>query len=272
MPYSRNPIDGERTYFETEGADGPAVVLMGGFLDSIDVVRETRLAHAVSAAGMRSILVDHRGLGRSAKPTDPAAYAMGVRVEDVTAVLDAAGVERAHFIGTSWGARLGFGAVEHAPGRLRSLVVGGQQPYAWPDSPLTRAVTEGLLAARTGGMEALVRAFEAHWDIEIPERLRSRYLSNDAVALEAAWTRVIAEGSISADLRSWQIPCFIFMGAGDVDFMEGARRAANEIPDSRFFEVPAADHFGAHIDQDERLLDEVVRWMRDADGRPPDGT
>jgi hypothetical protein len=53
----------------------------------------------------------------------------------------------------SWGGRLGFGIGELAPQRVLSLVIGGQQPYRWPDSPLTRLVTDGLIEAQTQGME-----------------------------------------------------------------------------------------------------------------------
>lgn len=93
------------------------------------------------------MFADHRGLGRSEKPHDPAAYAMARRAGDARAVLDALGIERAHFAVLSWGARLNFGIGEHAPERILSLVCAGQQPYAWPDTPLTRAVVAGLAAA-----------------------------------------------------------------------------------------------------------------------------
>ena len=91
-------------------------------------------------AEFRLIYADHRGHGRSDKPHDPSAYAMPLRVADAVAVLDRLGIERAHFIGRSWGGRLCFGVGEHAPERGRSLVIGGNQPYAWPDRQLNRLV------------------------------------------------------------------------------------------------------------------------------------
>jgi 3-oxoadipate enol-lactonase len=50
------------------------------------------------------------------------AYATSLRVADAVAVLDELGIERAHFIGTSYGGRLGFGIGEHAPEPVLSLV------------------------------------------------------------------------------------------------------------------------------------------------------
>jgi pimeloyl-ACP methyl ester carboxylesterase len=60
-------------------------------------VRESKLAQALPPDEFRLIYVDHRGLGRSDRPHDAAAYAMPLRVGDAVAVLDELGIERAHF-------------------------------------------------------------------------------------------------------------------------------------------------------------------------------
>ena len=222
MPRSRNRLDGRRVYFEDEGGDGVPVAFHGGFLDSVADVREPNIAQALPAGEFRRIYIDHRGLGASDKPHDPAAYAMEVRVGTL-GVLDELAIERAHFIGMSWGGRLGFGVGEHAD-RVLSLVIGGQQPYEWPDSPLTQAVSHGLAAARTKGAEAVVEALEAFWDFRFPDERRARWVANDAAALEAAWTMALSEGPVSHKLLAWQVPCLIFMGAADNDFLEQASK------------------------------------------------
>ena len=94
MPYATNSLDGTRVYFEDDGGDGGPVVFHGGFLDSIDEVRESRIALALPAE-FRLIYVDHRGLGLSDKPHDPESYSMPLRVADATAVLDELEIERA---------------------------------------------------------------------------------------------------------------------------------------------------------------------------------
>jgi pimeloyl-ACP methyl ester carboxylesterase len=263
MPYATNRQDGTRVYFEDEGGDGAPVVLHGGFLDSVADLRESEIAEALSVGEFRLIYVDHRGLGRSDKPYDAAAYAMPIRVADPVAVLDETGIERAHFIGKSWGGRLCFGIGEHAPERVCSLVIGGQQPNAWPDSPLVRLVTEALGNSRAeGSMEPLVRAFEDFWGVRFPDPQRARWLANDPAALEAAWSAAMADGPISADLGRWQIPCLIFIGAADADFLEGARRAAEEIPDAELLVLEEADHYAAHMSQDEIVIDAALRTLR----------
>lgn len=262
MPYATNALDGSQVYFEDDGGAGAAVVLHGGFLDAVDDLRDSTVARALPGDEFRRIYVDHRGLGRSDKPHNPAAYAMPYRVADAVAVLDDLRIERAHFIGTSWGGRLCFGIGEHAPGRTLSLVIGGQQPYAWPDSPLTRSVTQGLIAARTAGMEALVTALEEAWGVPFPAARRARWLDNDPAALDAAWTAALWEGPISDDLTSWRIPCLIFIGAADTDFLDQARQAAAEIPGAEFMSLVGLDHYGAHTDQGDRLLEAILRTLR----------
>jgi pimeloyl-ACP methyl ester carboxylesterase len=264
MPYATNRLDRTRVYFEDDAGGGAAVVLHGGLLDSVDDVRESKLAQALPPDEFRLIYVDHRGLGRSQRPHDSKAYAMSLRAADAVAVLDQLAIERAHFIGMSWGGRLGFAIGEHKPERVLSLVIGGQQPYAWPDSPLTRVVTDGLAASQTEGMEALVQAFESFWDVRFPDRQRSRWLDNDPAALQAAWSTALAEGAVAEDLRAWQIPCLIFIGAGDADFLDQARRAADEIPNAEIIVLDEADHYAAHIDQDETVLGAVLRTLRRA--------
>jgi pimeloyl-ACP methyl ester carboxylesterase len=146
---------------------------------------------------------------------------------------------------------------------VRSLVIGGNQPYAWPESAIARTVGEALAAARDqASMEPLVRAFEASWDIEFSRPQRERLLENDPLALDAAWTAAMAEGAISADLRRWRIPCLIFIGAADGDFLEGARRAAEEIPDAELLLLGGADHYAAHMSQDDVLIEAVLSTLR----------
>lgn len=262
MPYARNPADNSRIYFDDDGGSGTPVVFHGGFGEPIDLVRDSQLAGSVPAHEFRHIYVDHRGHGRSDKPHDPEAYAMALRAGDAVAVLDELDVGRSHFIGMSWGGRLGFGIGEHAPERVLSLVIGGQQPYRWPDSPLVRVVTEGLAAARREeSMLPLLEAFEEFWGITFPDERRQQVLANDPVALQAAWQAAMDEEPISDDLGSWDVPCLIIIGEGDVDFLEQAQQAAEEIPTAEFISMVESDHYTAHTQQPEDVVKAVLRTL-----------
>lgn len=266
MPYARNTLDASRVYFEDEGGEGAPVVFHGGLLDTVDLVRASPIAEALSALSdeFRLIYVDHRGIGRSDKPHDVDAYAMPLRVADAVAVLDELGVERAHFIGTSYGGRLGFGIGEHAPERVLSLVIGGQQPYAVdPNIPVARAITKGVAAAQEEGMEAFVQALETAFGSRAPDAQRTVYLDNDSAAIAAMCKVMLDEGAIATDLGSWPIPCLIFIGARDADFHDQARRAADEIPSGKFISLEGLDHLGAHWAHDV-VIPAVLRTLRAA--------
>ena len=264
VPFATNPRDASRVYFEDDGGSGSPVVVLGGFLDPVELVRATPIARALRGLTeeFRLVFIDHRGHGRSDKPHDPHAYAMPLRVADVVAVLDELDLLRAHFVGISWGGRLCFGLGEHAPERVRSLVIIGQQPYAIdPGGPLARVVGEALVASKEQGIGALVLAFEAIAG-RYPESVREAYLANDAAAMRAAFEAAMAEGAVSENLKAWRTRCLICVAEDDVDFFEQARRAAAEIPDADFVSIEGTDHLGVDTARADPVLPAVLRTLR----------
>lgn len=260
MPFAINPVDGARTYFEDDGGSGPSVVFFAGLADPLAYCRTSGLARALSAH-TRLIFADHRGHGRSDKPHDVAAYALPLRVADVVAVLDALHIGQAHFVGFSWGARLGFAMGEHAPQRVASLVLCGNQPYAWePDWPLIRAASDAIAAGIREGMEGFARSLESYTGEPLGEPARSWVLDNDPAALDAAWRSALTEGPISRDLSAWRVPCLIYAGTGD-DMHDSARRAAAAIPGAIFVSVPGHTHMTADREV-ERILPHVLALLR----------
>jgi pimeloyl-ACP methyl ester carboxylesterase len=105
-------MDGIRTYFETDRGYGTPAALYTGLNQPLDASRASGIAAAL-ADRFRLVFADHRGHGRSDKPHEVEDYHLRTRVADATALLDGLGIERAHFIGFSWGARLGFAIGEH---------------------------------------------------------------------------------------------------------------------------------------------------------------
>jgi pimeloyl-ACP methyl ester carboxylesterase len=261
MPYATNPIDHVRTFFDDSGGDGHPVLIYPGFTDPLEYAKASPLAQALQE-DFRLIFADHRGQGRSDKPHDVASYALTTRVADAVAVLDALGIPRAHYIGFSLGARLGFAIGEHAPERLLSLVLCGNQPYEWPDGPMLRAVSAAVAAGRDRGMVALVETWESAIGERFPEPGRTWMLENDPLALDAMLRSSLAEGPISEDLAKWKVPCLIYAGAED-EMHDNAARAGEEIPGAVFVSLPGHTHFSAERVADE-LLPHVVELFRSA--------
>src|SRR5689334_23028383 len=91
--------------YEVTG-DGPPVILLHGFPDSGRLWR--RQVPALAEAGLKAIVPDMRGYGRSDKPPAVEAYAIPALVGDVLAVLADVGAERAHVVGHDWGAAVAW--------------------------------------------------------------------------------------------------------------------------------------------------------------------
>lgn len=262
MPYSTNPTDGVRTYFEDTGGDRQPVLVYPGFTDPLEYARSSPLTQGLRDE-FRLVFADHRGHGRSDKPHDVSSYALTTRVADAVAVLDELGIGRAHYLGFSWGARLGFAIGEHAPDRVRSLVLCGNQPYAWPlDGPLFRGIRDAVTAGKARGMTAFVETWESSIGERFSEPERSWILENDPFALDAALGSIRAEGTVSPDLTRWRVPCLIYAGEDD-EMHANAARAASEIPNATFVSLPGHTHFSAERVVGE-LLPHVVELFRAA--------
>jgi pimeloyl-ACP methyl ester carboxylesterase len=249
MPFAINPIDKCRIYFIDEGGSQPPVVFLAGLGGTAEAFRDWGIAKGLEGF-CRRIFIEHRGHGQSDKPHDAAAYGIQLRVADVVAVLDATHVEKAHIIGASWGARLGFGVGEHAAERVLSLALGGNAPFGiGGDGPIRTGVTAAFASGK--GIQGFIAALERI--APIPEAVRSSLLQNDEQALAAAWAAAMAEGPVATNLLSWDLPCLIYAGTQDEDFFEGAKRAADQIPGARFVAIEGKNHISAHANVDDVL-------------------
>ena len=132
-------VQGREAYAYTGGkpfaADGPCVVFIHGALNDHSVW--TLLARWVAHHGHRVLAVDLPGHGRSEGPPLASVEALA---DWVLALLDAAGVERAHLVGHSMGSLIALEAAARAPTRASSLVmVGTAYPMKVSDALLATA-------------------------------------------------------------------------------------------------------------------------------------
>ncbi|GAA4134382.1 alpha/beta fold hydrolase [Actinomadura keratinilytica] len=114
--------DGTRLAYQRHGAGRPLVLLAGQANDHHwwDGVRED--FHAAHS----TITLDYRGTGDSGKPDGP--YSTQVFADDVIAVLDDLGIERADVYGTSMGGRVAQWIAVRHPHRVGRLVLGCTSP------------------------------------------------------------------------------------------------------------------------------------------------
>jgi len=116
MAFAEN--QGVKLYWDEQGKGDPILLIMGlGWASAM-----WHRSRPVLSARYRTIALDNRGVGRSDIPPGP--YPIAVMAADAAAVLDAAGVERAHVFGLSMGGMIGQEFALQYPERVQSLVLG----------------------------------------------------------------------------------------------------------------------------------------------------
>lgn len=150
-------------YWEERGpADGPPVILSPGLGGSAAYWGPNL---AALAEQHRVILYDHRGTGRSDRAL-PAELDVDDMVDDVLALMDGIGLDRASLVGHAAGGVIGLALALREPARLASLVV--VNGFAAPDMHFLRCMATRLDLLEHSGVLAFVRAqplflYPARW-------------------------------------------------------------------------------------------------------------
>lgn len=162
-------IDG--LYFEEHGpAEAPPLILSAGLGGSGAYWAPNLTA---LAQGHRVILYDHRGTGRSDRAL-PHNVTVEHMADDVLALMDGIGIERAHFLGHAAGAAIGLTLAVRSPERL--LRLGAVNGWSRLDPHFARCFEARLALLRDSGVRAYLRAqplflFPAPWISEHNEQL-----------------------------------------------------------------------------------------------------
>lgn len=188
----------------------------------------------------RVILFDNRGIGESDVPPGP--YTARVMMQDVTAVLDAAGAARAHVVGTSLGGMIAQEFAADHPERVDRLVLmsttpGGHAAYPMPDATI-RLLADAATMEPADALRAFVEnALGTPPDPEIVERILRHRVTNPQVP--AGWQAQAAAGT-GFDPGELKITAPTLVVHGTEDRVVDVRNAAllgKRIPDSRVVTV-----------------------------------
>jgi len=110
-------------YYEIHGEGEPLV-----FIDGRNMCHDLLYKHVpVFAKEYKVISFDNRGVGKSDKPDVP--YSLEMMANDLAGLLDVIGIEKAHFMGYSMGARIAEEMALSYPERVISLVLAC--PITW---------------------------------------------------------------------------------------------------------------------------------------------
>ena len=264
--------------YATYGEGPPDVVFAHGFAGNIEIERETpfqRAFHDRVASFSRFILFDRRGTGLSDRPREPAT--LEARMDDVRAVLDAAGSERAVLFGTVEAAAMCILFAATYPERTLGLIL--YNAYAkgtWaPDYPWAPTVEEQVQEleheVRNWGQyesaKQQTRAVAAS-RADDPEFIsgwaRHHRLSASPGAV-ATILRMAADVDVRDVLGAIRVPTLVAHVPGD---REHAEYLAARIPGARRFEVSGLD--AAIYLQTDTLLPEVERFVLGLEDREPE--
>ncbi len=252
MPYAAH---GEvRLYYETFGDPAAPPLLLVNGLGSQSINFRDEWCDLFVAAGFFVIRFDNRDVGLSTRIEAGPQYTLADMAGDALAVLDDAGVSRAHVMGVSMGGmivqRL---AIDH-PGRLLSMTsvmsTTGDPDVGQPTPEALAALTTPAPVDRDGAIAQhlannRIYGSPAHFD-------EARLRANAAAAYDRAhypegvrrqFLAVGADGSRTEALRSVAIPALVLHGDCDrlID-ISGGRRTAEAIPGARFVALEGMGH------------------------------
>ncbi len=211
---------------------GDPIVLIHGFASN----REANWVYpgwvsTLTGAGRRVIALDNRGHGQSTKLYDPADYHTPKMAEDVRALLDHLGLERADVFGYSMGARISaFLAASH-PQRVRSAILGGLGYKLVDGVGLPESIADALEAPSLADVtDPMARTFRAFAD----------QTKSDRRAL-AACIRGSRQVMSIDEVSQITMPTLVAVGTKD-DVAGSAGRLAAVMRNARALDISGRDH------------------------------
>jgi class 3 adenylate cyclase len=266
LPETRYARSGDiHIAYQVAGEGELDLVYVPGFVSNLELNWEERdraYFYSRLAAFSRLILFDKRGTGLSDRSAGIAS--LEVRMDDVRAVMDAAGCERAALFGSSEGGPTSMLFAATYPERTRALALYG-----------TYARNQGLSA---DGLKRRIELIKRSWGTGEYARALAPDKANDETYLRklARWERQGASPSaaialmrmnrdidVGDILSTIQVPTLILHRVGDSRIPAASGRfLATYIPDSKWVELPGSDHnfFGERVITD-RIIDEVEEFL-----------
>jgi serine/threonine protein kinase len=221
------------------------------------------------ASFSRLILFDKRGTGLSDRVPLDQLPTLEQRMDDVRAVLDAVGSERAALCGISEGGPMCSLFAATYPEKTTALVMIGtyakriwDPEYPWAPSLESRQRFFELMQREWGGPVGIAeRAPSKASDPTFRDWWATYLRMGASPGAAVALTKMNAEVDIRAVLPTIRVPALVIHRAGDVCLKaEEGRYVASRIPGARYVELPGNDHLPFVGDQDA-ILDEVEEFL-----------
>lgn len=221
------------------------------------------------ASFSRLILFDKRGTGLSDRVPDDRLPTLEQRMDDLRAVMDAVGSQRAAVFGVSEGGNLSMLFAATCPNRVAALVTFGSfakriwsADYPWAPTPEQREKECALIEREWGNLMDLDHYVPSKMGDAVFARRLATYMRRSASPGAAvALLRMNTQIDVRQVLPTIGVPALVMHRTGDLDVnVEEGRWIATQIPGARFAELPGVDHLPWVGDQDS-VLDEVQVFL-----------
>jgi pimeloyl-ACP methyl ester carboxylesterase/DNA-binding CsgD family transcriptional regulator len=273
---TRYALSGElHIAYQIQG-DGPVdLVCVPGWLSHLELEMENMLSrrfHETLAAFTRLIRFDKRGTGMSDRVMN--SMTLDTRIDDIRAVLDAAGVERASLLGFSEGGTMAAVFAARYPQRVDKLILLGSHagkvsgsadfPCGYEVEPVIRAITE-IVEKQWGSGETLEYFAPTLWHHRQADRAKAgqarfeRMAATPAAAL--AHLQFVTGNDARSALPRVQAPTLVLHRSGDliVPLCNGEHLAAS-IPDARLVVLDGDDHL-PYVGDVAAVIGEIERFL-----------
>lgn len=236
---------GDRIHYVGQGAGDPVLLIHGAFGSGTHFL-QTDFGQRL-AERRRVIAPDSLGHGDSDAPSDPSRYGPRRRADQLTAVLDALDIERAHVVGYSMGGWMASALATFHPGRVASLAIGGWDAAGGMYTP---AAVWGLPEITYDTLVAMVRQTR-------PELLVGLDPAREA-GLAAAINAMNDLGGLADGVARCAAPTALWLGRDDLYY--DASRGFADANGLAFIGLPG-DHVSAleaHGAEAARRVDEFI--------------
>jgi pimeloyl-ACP methyl ester carboxylesterase len=257
--------------------DGPVdIVLVGGFVTNLHVLWEDpgyrRFCERLGSFA-RLLLFDKRGTGLSDRVE---AGTLEERMDDVRAVMDAAGSERAALVGISEGCPMSMLFAATYPERTIALTLCGAEVKEettedWPWGDSTREELEERVRTipewwgRSRGILSIIPS--AGEDPRLVEWFGRLLIQSASPSAAAAFMRMNFEIDVRDVAPAIRVPTLIFHSVGDrVCHVESSRFLARTVSGAQYVELGGADHapWGENADEVLAGIRELLTGVREA--------
>jgi pimeloyl-ACP methyl ester carboxylesterase len=270
-PRTRYALSGDaHIAYQVFGEGDLDLVFVPGFVSNIEHYWEMpQVPDVLERLGSfaRVVIFDKRGTGLSDPVAGPPPLEQ--RMDDMQAVMDAVGVERAALFGISEGGPASVLFAATYPERTSALVLYGSTPRFRTDSDISWGATdeqiEVVLAEVSSrwGEGALLEAFapSAAGDPQMDQVWGRFQRAGASPAMATAVMAALFEIDVRDILPTIRVPTLILHRTGDlIAPVEGARLMADRIPDARLVEFEGDDHVPFTGDF-QPVLDEMEQFL-----------